>query len=473
MAPTERTAARETRAFSQPHADRLNRAAWSWALFQGVRDPYVILVGIYIFAPYVVSLVGDPVQGQALIAAGAKYTGWIVMLTAPLLGATVDRMGPRKPWLAAVVLLMVPLIASLWWVRPGGLTPVQAVVITAACGILFAYSETLHNALLLPAAGMRKAGHASGLGLAAGNFFSVLMLAGVLWGFALPGKVGWGFVPAAPLLGLDPAAHEPDRIVGPLIALVFAAGAWPLFAVVPDVGSTGVRLGAAVRAGAADLAQLVREARGYRDGLLYLGARMLFTDGLTGILIFTGIYAAGQLGWGTLELVSYGLILCSAAVIGGFTAGWLDTRVGPKLALTIELVAVIISQLLSLGQTRTTLFYRPFDAAAHAPLWSGPIFHTLPEFALIGCGLLGAISVTAAYASSRTMVTRVVPPAKIGVFFGLFVIAGNATLWLAPLLVQLATSVSGSQRIGLLPIDGLLLAGLIVLQFVRGGERLR
>jgi UMF1 family MFS transporter len=453
--------------------DRLNRAAWSWALFQGVRDPYVILVAIYIFAPYIVGLVGDPVKGQALIAAGAKYTGWIVMLTAPLLGATVDRMGPRKPWLAAVVLLMVPLIFSLWWVHPGGLTPVQAVVITAACGVLFAYSETLHNALLLPAAGMRKAGHASGLGLAAGNFFSVLMLAGVLWAFALPGKVAWSFVPAVPLFGLDRAAHEPDRIAGPLIALVLAAGALPLFRFVPDVAATGVRLGAAVRSGAGDLVQLAREARGYRDGLLYLGARMLFTDGLTGILIFTGIYAAGQLGWGTLELVSYGLILSCAAVIGGLTAGWLDTKVGPKPALTIELIAVIISQLLSLGQTRTTLFYEPFNPAAHMPVWSGPMFHTLPEFALIGCGLLGAISVTAAYASSRTMVTRVVPPAKIGVFFGLFVIAGNATLWLAPLLVQLATSVSGSQRIGLLPIDGLLLAGLIVLQFVRGGKRLR
>ena len=456
-----------------PNPARLNRAAWSWALFQGVRDPYVILIGIYIFAPYVVGLVGDPVKGQALIAAGAKYTGWIVMLTAPLLGATVDRMGPRKPWLAAVVLLMVPLIASLWFVHPGGLTPVQAVVITAACGVLFAYSETLHNALLLPAAGMHKAGHASGLAQAAGNFFSVMMLAGVLWAFALPGKVAWSFVPAAPLFGLDPALHEPDRIVGPLIAAVFALGAWPLFRFVPDVASTGVRFGAAVRGGAADLVALVREARGYRDGLMYLGARMLFTDGLTGILIFTGIYAAGQLGWGTLELVTYGIILSSAGIIGGFTAGWLDTAVGPKRALTIELIGIIITQLLTLGQTRTTLFYRPFDPAAHAPVWAGPVFHTLPEFALIGCGIFGAVVVSAAYASSRTMITRVVPPAKVGVFFGLFVIAGNATLWLAPLLVQLATSTSGSQRIGLLPIEGLLLAGLIVLQFVRGGERLR
>jgi len=451
---------------------KLGLPAWSWALFQGVRDPYVILIIIYIFAPYVVGLVGDPVRGQALIAEGAKYTGWVVMLTAPLLGAAVDRMGRRKPWLAVVVALMVPLLALLWWVRPGGLSPVMAVTITAALSVLFAYSETLHNALLLPAAGMARAGAASGLALAFGNFVSVTMLAFVLWAFALPGKVAWGWVPAAPLFGLDTALHEQDRIVGPLVAVVFALGVIPLFRFVPDVASTGVRLGAALRQGVADLKALITEARGYRDGLLYLGSRMLFTDGLTGILVFTGVYAAGVMGWGTLELLAYGLILSMAAVVGGLTAGALDSWLGPKRALTIELTGVIVSQLLSLGQTRGTLFYQPFDAAAHAAVWSGPMFRTLPEIALIGCGLLGGVSVASAYASSRTMITRVVPPAKIGIFFGLFVLAGNATMWLGPTLVQWATDASGSQRVGLLPISALVLAGLLMLQWVRGGERL-
>lgn len=442
-------------------------------MFQGVRDPYIILIIIYIFSPYIVTLVGDPVAGQALVAEGAKYTGWVVMLTAPLLGAAVDRMGPRKPWLGAVVALMVPLLVMLWWVQPGGLTPVMAVTITATISVLFAYSETLHNALLLPAAGMVKAGAASGLALAFGNFISVLMLAGVLWAFALPGKVDWSWVPAAPLFGLDTAAREQDRIVGPLVSLVFAVGALPLFAFVPDVAATGVRLGAALRQGVADLKALVLEARGYRDGLLYLGSRMLFTDGLTGILVFTGVYAAGAMGWGTLELLAYGLILSSAAVAGGLLAGTLDSWLGPKRALTIELCGVILSQLLSLGQTRATLFYQPFDPAAQVPLWDGPMFRTQPEVALIGCGLLGAVAVSSAYASSRTMITRVVPPAKIGLFFGLFVLAGNATMWLGPLLVQWATEASGSQRVGLLPISALVLSGLILLQCVRGGERLR
>ena len=449
------------------------RAIWSWALFQGGRDPYVILIIIYVFVPYLVtSVIGNPVQGQALVASGAKYGGWLVMLTAPLLGATVDRLGPRKPWLAGVVALMVPLIALLWFAKPGGsgLSVTTVIVIIALLGALFAYTETLHNALLLPASGMKRAGAASGLALALGNFISVALLAFCLWAFALPGKVGWSFVPLQPLFGLDPTTHQTDRIVGPIVAALLALLTIPLLRFAPDVAATGAKFTSAVRLAFGDLKNLFVQARGHRDALTYLGARMLFTDGLTGILIFIGIYAAGAMGWGTLQLLAYGLILSSFSVVGGLLAGWLDGRVGAKKALTIEIIGVIASQLLLLGNTRSSFFYQTYDPATHAPLWNGPMFTTAPELGLILASILGAVTVTAAYSSSRTMLTRVAPPDRIGIFFGLFVIAGTATMWLGPLLVQFATEASDSQRIGLLPLSGLLLAGLGVLQLVKARE---
>jgi UMF1 family MFS transporter len=449
---------------------RLGRAGWSWALFQGGRDPYIILVTIYIFVPYLVtSVIGDPVRGQALIASGAKYAGWAVAILAPLLGATVDRMGPRKPWLAGVVALMVPLIALLWFAVPGGagLGIFTIIAITAVISVLFAMTQTLHNALLIPAAGLRNAGAASGLALACGNFVSVALLAFSLWAFALPGKVAWSFVPARPLFGLDPATHQPERIVPVIIAVLLALFTVPLLRLVPDVPATGIRLARAARLAVGDIKNLFVEARGHRDGFTYLAAQMLFTDGLTGILIFTGIYAAGVMGWQSLELTAYGLILSLFAVAGGLLAGWLDGRIGPKRALTVEIIGVIVSQLMVLGNTRASFFYMVFDPARRGVLWNGPMFRTLPEVSLIVSGMVGAVTVTAAYASSRTMLTRVVPAEKIGIFFGLFVIAGTATMWLGPLLVQLATMWSGSQRVGLLPITGLLLAGMILLQRVR------
>ncbi|MBC7522233.1 MAG: MFS transporter, partial [Sandarakinorhabdus sp.] len=280
-------------------------AATAWALAQAARDPFIILITIYIFAPYYVTRVmGDPVAGQTLVAGANKWGGWIVMLTAPLLGATIDRLGPRKPWLAVVIAAMTAMTAALWFTPPlGGLSHMVVAMIFAAMTVAFAYHEMLHNALLVPAAGLSGAARASGLGLAGGNAVSVLMLVGVLVAFALPGKVAWSWLPPAPLLGLDPALGEPDRITTLIVATVMALLSIPLFIKVPDMARTALGFGAAVRAGGADLAALFRGARGHRNVLTYLLARMSFTDGMTAILVFGGLLAAGTMKWGILEML--------------------------------------------------------------------------------------------------------------------------------------------------------------------------
>jgi UMF1 family MFS transporter len=176
---------------------KLDRGAISWSIFEGGRDPYVILITIYVFMPYVsASMVGDPVRGQELISQFQQYTGWIVMASAPFLGASIDKLGPRKRWLAAVVIGMVPLIFSLWFAKPdgSGLSIITTMAITMVIGVLFAYSEVLHNSMLIRAAGLKGAHAASGLALSLGNAASVVALAFTAWAFALPGKVSWSWV---------------------------------------------------------------------------------------------------------------------------------------------------------------------------------------------------------------------------------------------------------------------------------------
>ena len=448
-------------------------AANAWALAQAARDPFVILITIYIFAPYYVTrVIGDPVAGQTLVAGANKWGGWIVMLTAPLLGATIDRLGPRKPWLAVLLTGMVAMTAALWFTPPGGggLSPLMVATIFAAMTVAFAYHEMLHNALLVPAAGVEGAARASGLGLAGGNGLSVLMLTGVLIAFALPGKVPWDWLPAAPLLGLDPALGEPDRITTLLVAGAMALFSVPLFLKVPDMARTALSLPQAIRAGAGDLAALVRGARGHRNVLTYLLARMIFTDGLTAILVFSGLFAAGAMRWATLEMLAYGIILSIAAVAGGLLAGRLDDVVGPKTSLKLEIGVLIIFWALALGMGRNRILYQPWDGD---PFWNGPMFTTLPEVIFLGLGCILAITITAAYASSRTLLTRIAPPEQLGVFFGLYVLSGAATMWLGPLLIEAATHAGGSQAIGLTPILGMLAVGWALLFAVRGGGPIR
>lgn len=453
---------------------KLNRGGVSWAVFEGGRDPYVILMTIYIFMPYVaVTMVGDEVKGQELISRFQQYAGWIVMATAPFLGASIDKLGPRKALLATNVVLMVPLIASMWFAKPDqtGLTIMAVMWIATAVNVLFTYTEVLHNSLLVRAAGLSGAHRASGLALSLGNLFSVFALGFTAWAFALPGEVDWAWVPTTPLFGLDPATHEPERVVAILAAILLAVGSIPLFLFTPDAPKTGIPALKAFAAGASDLWRMLKTVSRYKDAVVYLFSRMVFVDGMNAVLFFFGVLAAGVMGWGPLELLMTGIILSVIAVFGGYVGRFLDEGLGPKRALQIEIFMTILGLVALLGmKPDTILFFWSYDPAS-APIWDGPFFKTLPDLIFLLIGFSNAIFITGQYASSRTALTRLTPPSQTGAFFGVYALSGVATAWLAPSLVNIGTRLTETQQGGFATIIILLAIGLAGLAFVRGGGR--
>jgi UMF1 family MFS transporter len=467
-------AAADATGYADASFKSLPRGALAWAIFQGGRDPYVILITIYIFASYFTALVvGDPVKGQAMIATVTTINSLFIALTAPFIGASLDRFGSRKPLMALIVGLMVPLIAVLWFAMPAGkgLPIIATLWIFGLIGVLFAYCEVIHNSLLMGAAGPRHAPHASGLALAAGNFFSVITLTFCLFAFALPGSPGtesWTFLPHAPLFGLNAATAEPLRISAPIAAGLLLLGSIPLFLFTPDAPKTGVKLMTGLREGAVSLWRTIKLMFKERDLAIYLGSRMMFNDGMTALLIFGGIYASGVMGW-RMEMYAYGILLSVFAVVGGLLAPRLDNWLGPKKALQLEVAGSILCIIGQIGmRPDTILYFWKYDPTVH--LWEG-MFGTLPQllYLLIGFGV--AITVTAQYASARTMLTRLSPPDKLADFFGLFALSGTVTVWLGSLLVGVFTGIFHTQQAGFIPIAGLLMLGLLGLFFVKGGGK--
>jgi UMF1 family MFS transporter len=449
---------------------RLSNSALSWAVFEGGRDTYVILVMALAFMPYfVTTVVGDPVRGQALAAGYAKFSGLAVALTAPILGAMVDRLGPRKPWLAASGLAAAVLTSCLWIARPGAddATIHLVLTMTTVLGVLIAYTDVFHNSMMPYAAAPAEQARASGLALSLGNLFGLVMIVFMLWGFSLPGVANLPFLPSAPLFGLDRAEGDHVRIVGPLVGLAIAVGILPLLLFSRDAPRTAASLGAAARAGVLEIWTILRHARMPRDAALFLLGRMLYSDAKIAGLMFGGIYAAGVMKWGAPELLMMGLLATASGVFGGILAGWLDTTIGPRRALILEILVAIGCLFTQLGITRETLFYLPASAE---PLWSAPLFNTAPQLAYLGVVIVSSIAGVAAFSSSRTMLTAVAPKDNIGAFFGLYALSGAATAWLGPLLVEAATRTFGSQQAGMAPIALLLAAGAGVLCLVKGGR---
>ena len=64
---------------------------------------------------------------------------------------------------------------------------------------------------------------------------------------------------------------------------------------------------------------------------------------------------------------------------------------------------------------------------------------------------------------SGKILGRIPPDQRIAACFGLFALSGRATAFLGPAIVALATSASGSQRMGLATIIGLFAIGLILI----------
>lgn len=455
---------------------RLSRGALCWALFEGARNPFVVLITIFIFMPYFASVVvGDPVKGQEAVAAYGQYSGWIVMATAPFLGASIDKLGRRKGWLALVAVLLAGLNAALWFTTPDGkgLSVGAVIAIATATAVLFPYTEVLHNSLLVRAAGLQAAHKASALALALGNAFALVTLCFVAWAFALPGAVGWPWVPEVPLFGLSQALHEPDRIVAPMAAAIFLIGAIPFFLFTPDAPPTRTPFFRAIGSGTAELFRTMTGLRGYRDTAIFLVARMFYVDGMTAILFFAGVYASGVMRWDGLTMLIYGIILTVLAVFGGFVGGFLDSRVGPKRAVQIEIFMTFVGIIALLGMAPDKILYLwSYDPAAHAPLWDGPFFRTLPELIFLLIGFSNAVFITAHYASSRTLLARLTPPDKAGTFFGLYAVSGTATVWLGSFLVNLGTHYFKTQQGGFAMITILLAIGFAGLLFVRGDGRL-
>jgi UMF1 family MFS transporter len=176
--------------------------------------------------------------------------------------------------------------------------------------------------------------------------------------------------------------------------------------------------------------------------------------------------------WGPLDLLATGIIGSVIATFGGLVGRWLDQNIGPKKALRLEIFMTIIALTGMLGMAPDKiLYFWHYDAAAHAPLWNGPVYRTLPSLIFLLIGFTNSIFITAQYASARTALTRLTPPAQTGAFFGVYALSGVATAWLAPTLVNIGTRLTHSQQGGFASIIVLLVVGLFGLTFVKGGGR--
>jgi UMF1 family MFS transporter len=428
-------------------------------LFDWAAQPYFTVIITFIFGPYFVSrLASDPVSGQAAWGYTVAISGIIIALLAPVLGSIADASGARKPWIAGLAAIKIVALSLLWWASPGSelwLPMLCIILATIAAEFSIVFNDSLLPALAPAERLGRISNQAWGLGYVGGLIvlFSVLLL------LAADMETGTTLLGIAPLMGLDPALGEDARITGPYAALWYLLFIIPMFLFTPDL-APGLPLRQAIGNGLAELKTTFAELR-QRSGLLrFLIARMIYQDGVNGLLALGGTFAAAMFGWQTLEMGIYGILLLVVAIGGCYWAAHLDARFGSKRLVLAGLACLTLA---CIGIVSTGPGYTLFGLITLAPADTGKLFGTAAEQAYILFGLLIGLAFGPVQASSRSYFARSIALDETGRYFGLYALSGRVTSFLAPLSVATLTAVSGSARLGMAALVVFLVVGWLLL----------
>jgi len=450
-------------------------AGFSWALFEFARNPYFMLIVTYVFPPYFAQyIVGDPVMGQATVADATAWAGIIGALTAPLLGAMMDKGGRRKPLMAIFVGMLAVSGLSLWFSTPGSVDaagvfhpPTSGIGLYGTMMFLvlgfvgYSYSEMMHNAMLRGSGRPEALSQISGAGIGLGQASSALALGGL----AVVGL-------AMPALSDASTGYLLQRGTGPIVALWLVVFVIPFFLYVPDGSPVGGTWREAARQvfskdgklnPGAMLVGVVRYFQGlyrqYPEASKYLLACLIFKDGIIALLALGGVLSAGVLGWGFVENVLYGIWASVFAAIGGlWLAGAMDKRFGPRKSIMVQLGMLVVMMAIALGTTQQSILYGliPASQIVHG----AGVFDSLADVFYLAMIAVVAMLAAANISTSRYMIVVLAPKDRVAEFYGLFAISSTATVWLGPFLTGWATRAFNDQRIGFSPVLLLLAIGL-------------
>lgn len=432
------------------------RRIWGWWFFDWASQPYNTLLLTFIFGPYVVSVVGDGTTAQTIWGYGIGAAGFLIALASPVLGAIADKAGRRMAFIWLFSLMYVLGAWGIWWSAPGDFN-IWWVMFAFCVGLIgMEFATTFTNAMMPDLAPPGELGRVSGSGWAFGYAGGVVALIIMLVFLAESPSTGKTLVGLDPLFGLDPAAREGTRAVGPLTAIWFAVFMIPFFLWVREPRRPGIGIIAAARGAVPETLATLRALPQTRSLLAYLVSSTFYRDALNGMYTFGGIYAAGVLGWAVTDVGVFGILAAITGAVFAWWGGKADSRFGPKPVIAVSVIGLTLVCIGIVYVGRDMVFGMPVAADSR-----------LPDIAFYVLGCLIGAGGGVLQSASRTMMVRQADPTKMIESFGLYALSGKAMSWLAPLSIGVTTQLTGSQQLGIVPLIVLFVIGLILLVFVK------
>lgn len=437
----------------------IDKGVRGWMFFDWAAQPFFTVVTTFIFGPYFVArMTDDPISAQTAWSNAATISGVIIALLAPILGSIADESGARKPWIAVFAVVKIICLALLWTAAPGSSVAFVMLLIILA-SVAAEFSIVFNDSMMPRLVSQQDVGRVSNIAWGLGYMGGMIVLIFVVLFLAGSPTTGKTLIGMDPLFGLDPATGEDARITGPISAVWYFLFILPMFLFTPDA-KKGKSLGSAVHSGLREIRSTLRELRHRSNILRFLIARMIYQDGVNGLLVLGGVFAAAMFGWSTMEIGIYGIILNVVAIFGCLIAGRVDRAMGSKVVVLVALTLLIIA---TFGIISTGVDFTLFGFVSLPVVSSEGLFATPAEKAYILYGLLIGVSFGPVQASSRSYLARSVELHEAGRYFGIYSLSGRATSFLATLSFSAVTAWSGSARAGMATLLIFLVTGLVML----------
>ncbi|MDP2784742.1 MAG: MFS transporter, partial [Sulfurimicrobium sp.] len=384
------------------------REVWAWAMYDFANSGYTTVVITAIFNAYFVAVVAQGKDwGTFAWSAALALSYFLVMLTAPALGAYADAYAAKKKLLFFTTAGCVVFTAALALVGEGDLYLAVALVVLS--NFFFASGENLIAAFLPELARGEAMGKVSGWGWSIGFIGGLASLGASLAYIAWAEGQGQGadeFVPVSMLI----------------TAALFALSSLPTFLVLreravpqPHRAGRGMVTESLLRLG-----DTLRHARRYRDLARFLVCLVFYQAGIQAVIALAAIYAQQAMHFDTRETIMMVLVVNVTAAAGAFLFGHVQDRIGHIRTIAITLLGWLLMVAIA------------YHADTPGKFW-------------LAANLTG-LCLGASQSAGRALVGYLSPPRHNAEFFGLWGLAVKLSSMLGPLTYGLASWISGGDH---------------------------
>ena len=398
------------------------RGVIGYALYDWACSPVPTLHATFIFAVYFTTQVA-PENGTAYWGYMTALASLSVAIIAPFLGGLADAKSIRKLMLLIFTLIGGLSTLLLWNILPQSSFMMQALIVSFISIFAMELTFVFYNSLLTSVAKPNQIGFVSGISWGFGYFGAIACLMLALFIF---------------IQAKEPPFGLSWNDAGPVRATMILAGIWlfifsiPAFLFIMEQ-KTDVE----------KISPISRLIDGFKiiikiPGLLrFMIARMLYTDGLTVVFAFAGIYAAKVFGFAQDKVIIFAIAVNLFCGIGAIAGGFIEDRIGAFKTVRISLFLLLI---IGAG-----ILLAPTE------IWFW-VF-----------GLLVGIFIGPVQSSSRSLVAQYAPPKNRAQIFGFYMFAGKSTSFLGPAIYGWLVFTTGIERAGMLIVLVFFIAGIIVL----------